>query len=382
LSLLTRLRSKDGVALPGGSVIGHTWSSFLPQMGTAIGIDIGAGALKVAQMKWHRGGPQLENFAVIPLEGAYSEEGAVIDPVGLGDLLQAGLQAMGLSVKQVGTNVGGPSLRYQHVNLQKVPLAELRQAMRFEAPQQFSAIPEEQLLWDFTPVPEAIGVPEYQQAIFLAGTHRRLVDSFLATLGRAGLKVDAVELDCLVQLRALQWAGLVPHASAGPLVLFDVGERSAKLSILRHGVPMFSRTMPTGLTHLRGMVADSLGLSHEEAEMALRAPSDTVRAATEPHIVELVDAVARSVEYYLYQNRGVTIERFFLVGGGAGLPHLLDSLTSGLAAALPASENLSLRIQTGSLGEMEVASRLQPTAGSNGHLLLGAIGSALRGEDA
>lgn len=381
MSLLTRLRTNPGVALPGGTQIGHTWSSFLPQMGTSLGIDIGSGALKVAQVKWHRGGPQLENYAIVPLEGSYTEESAIIDPVALGDLLQATIQAMGLSVKVAGIHVGGPSLRYQHINLPKAPLAELRQAMRYEAPQHLSAIPEEHLLWDFTPVPEASGIPEHQQAVFLAGTHRRLVDSYLATLNRANLKVDAVELDCLVQLRALQWAGLAPHATTGPLVLLDVGERSAKLSILRHGVPMFSRTMPTGLTHLRGIVADSLGLSHDEAEMALRAPSDAVRAAAEPHVVELVDAVARSVEYYLYQNRGVTIERFFLVGGGAGLPQMMESLTSGLAAAMPAGENLSLRVQTGSLGELPVSGRLQPQANSAGHLLLGAIGSALRGED-
>lgn len=381
MSLLTRLRPKGGVALPLGSQIGQTWSSFLPQIGSSLGIDIGSGALKIAQLKWQRGGPQLENFAVIPIEGPYAEEGAIVDPVGLGDLVQAVVQTMGLSIKQVGTHVGGPSLRFQHVNMQKAPQAELRQAMRYTAPSEFSAIPEEQLLWDFTPVPEATGVPEHQQAVFLAGTHRRLVDSYLATLGRANLKVDAVELDCLVQLRALQWAGLVPHTTTGPMVLLDVGERSAKLSILRHGVPMFSRTIPTGLLHLRGIVADSLGLSYEEAEMALRAPSDAVRAAAEPHIVELVDAVARSVEYYLYQNRGVVIERFFLVGGGAGMPQMMESLTSGLAAALPPGENLSLRVQTGSLGEMPVSARLQPQAGMIGHLLLGAIGSALRGED-
>lgn len=381
MSLVSRLRDSGTSSLPPGAQIGLRWPSFMPQLGTSVGIDIGAGALKIAQLKWHRGGPQLENWAILPLTSNFLEEGAVVDPVGLGDILLAAVKAMGLAVKQVGVSVGGPSLRYQHVNLPKAPHTELRQAMRYEAPQQFSAIPEEQLLWDFTPVAEVTGVPEHQQAVFLAGTHRRLVDSILATLGRGNLKADAVELDCLVQLRALQWAGHVPHASAGPLVLLDVGERAAKLSILRYGVPMFSRTMPTGLANLRMIVADCLGISYEEAEMSLRAPSDTVRAAAEPHIVELVDAVARSVEYYLYQNRGVSIERIFLVGGGASMPHLSEALISGLAAALPAGENLSLRVQAGSLGEMAVASRLQPTVSAVGHLLLGAIGSALRGED-
>jgi type IV pilus assembly protein PilM len=258
----------------------------------------------------------------------------------------------------------------------------MRSAMKFEAPQHLP-IPEDQLVYDFTPVTEASGIPEHQTAVFLAGTHKKLIDSFLATMSRAGLKPAAIELDCLTVLRSLQWTGLISHHNPQPMALLDFGEMGTRISIVRFGVPMLARTIPTGLHHLRTAVADTLHVSAGEAEMALRLKGVKddfdLAPAVEPWLNSLMESVSRSIEFFLIQNRGATLDKVFLVGGGAtlsGLPEMLTSHIQGVLAGRPEAEGLHVEPVT--LSGLEINADLLPKVNQYGPLLLGALGSALR----
>lgn len=382
MGLLERLGSNHARPLPSGAQIGFRWHPLARQRRTCVGIDFGAGGLKVVQIRWTRQGPRLENYAVIPVPSNLLDEGVIIDPVGAGDLLKAVLGSMGLTQSAVGTCIGGPSIILRYINLPRVPAEEMRAAMKFEAPQHLP-VPEDQLVFDFTPVPEAAGVPEHQMAVFLAGTHKKLVDSVLASLNRAGLKSHAIELDCLATLRALQWVGVVSHTSQSPFVLLDFGEVGTRISIIRYGVPMLSRTVPTGLYHLRAAVADVMQLSMAEAEMALRTKG--VRSETDlgPAVGSwlggLKESIARSIEFFLIQNRGITLERIFLVGGGALMPDLPEALSAHLATVLSGrGEDNRLLMQPVGLAGLDINPELLPGINYFGPLLVTALGSALR----
>lgn len=242
MSQLAQRSSSD--LLPAGADVGFRWGMLSPQGKTAVGIDLGAGQMKLVQIRWTRNGPRLENYAVCPLPGGMMLEGAVVSPDHLGELLKGVAKEMGLRQRLVGCSVGGPAIMMRYLNLPRVGADEMKAAMKFEAPQHLP-ISEEQLIYDFCTVPEAPGVPEHQVAVFLAGTQKKLVQGHLDSLARAGLRVDAVEIDCLSLLRALEWMGAVPHDSPQPLVLLDFGEVGTRIGIMRHGVPMLSRTIPT-----------------------------------------------------------------------------------------------------------------------------------------
>lgn len=382
MSLLERLRPAATVPLPQGAGIGFKWGTLARQRRTGVGIDIGAGTLKVAQIRWTRQGPRLENYAVVPVPPGMMEEGAIKEPQEMGDLLRATLSAMGMTQTIIGTCVGGPNILMRYINLPKVPPEEMRSAMKFEAPQHLP-VAEDQLVYDFSPVPEAAGVPDHQMAVFLAGTNKKLVDSYLATVSRAGLRPTAIELDCLATLRALQWIGLVSHTSQLPLVLIDFGEMDTRISVVRYDVPMLSRTIPTGLHHLRMAIADSMHISAGEAEMALRLKGvkndPDLAPAVEPWLTSLMEAVGRSIEFFLIQNRGATLERVFLVGGGATLANLPETLSSHLQGVLAGrAEAEQLRVQPVGLAGLDINPELLPAVNHYGPLLIGALGSALR----
>jgi type IV pilus assembly protein PilM len=382
MSLLERLRPSQHAPLPQGASVGLKWGALARQRRTSVGINFGAGAIKVAQIRWTRQGPRLENYAVVPVPPGRMEEGAIKDPTTMADLLKSVLAEMGVTQTLVGTSVGGPNILMRYINLPKVSPDDMRNAMKFEAPQHLP-IAEDQLIYDFTPVPEATGVPEHHMAVFLSGTHRKLIDSFLTTMNRAGVRPSAIELDCLTALRAVQWIGMVSHTSQLPLVLLDFGETNTQISIVRHGVPMLARTIPTGLQHLRVAVSDTLHISAGEAEMALRIkgvkPDLDLAPAVEPWLNSLMESVGRSIEFFLIQNRGANLERVFLMGGGALLPNLPEALTSylhGVLGGRPEAENI--QVQPVGLAGLDMNPELLPGVNACGPLLMGALGSALR----
>ncbi|HLN60981.1 MAG TPA: type IV pilus assembly protein PilM [Symbiobacteriaceae bacterium] len=382
MALLDRLRPSQTAPLPNGTAVGARWGALARQRRTSVGVDFGAGAIKVAQIRWTRQGPRLENYAVVPVPPGRMDEGAIKDSGTMGELLRNVLTDMGVTQTLVGTSLGGPNILMRYINLPKVSPEEMRSAMKFEAPQHLP-IPEDQLVYDFTPVPEATGVPEHQMAVFLSGTHKKLVESFLGTLNRAGLRTNALELDCLTALRAVQWIGMVSHTTTLPMVLLDFGEMETSISIMRYGVPMLARTIPTGLHHLRVAVSDSMHISAGEAEMALRLkgvkPDLDLAPAVEPWLNSLMESVGRSIEFFLIQNRGATVEQVLLMGGGSLLPNLPEALTSYLQSMLtgrPEAENL--RVQPVGLAGLDMNPDLLPGVNSYGPLLMGALGSALR----
>lgn len=368
--------------LPAGADVGYRWKFLSPQGKTGVGIDLGAGHLKMVQIRWTRNGPRIENYAVCPLPAGLMMEGAVVTPDHLGDLLKSVIRATGLRRNLVGCSVGGPAIMMRYLNLPRVGAEEMRAAMKFEAPQHLP-IAEEQLVYDYCTVEGASGVPEHQVAVFLAGTQRKLVQGHLDSLARAGLRADAVELDCMAMVRALEYAGAAPHDSPNPLVLLDFGEMGTRLAIIRHGVPMLSRTVPTGISHLRTAIADTLGIPLYDAERALRLkgvePDDEMAPAVGPWLDSLVEAISRSVEFFLIQHRGVHLEKVLLSGGGAMLPGLRGTLGSRLGPVIGLRvDGDPVRVDEVNLDGIDINPVLLPQINNVGPLLLTALGSALR----
>lgn len=374
-------RAAPPLQLPPGAVTGFRWGRFARQRRMGLGVDCGAGLLKLVQAVWTDQGPRLENFAVVPLPPGTMLDGAVESPVVVGGVVRAALQAMGATQHQAGAVLGGPTITTRYLQMQALPKAELRAAMRFEAPHHLP-IQEDDLVYDFTLVPEGVRETEQKAAIFLAGTTRSLVATHLAALNQAYLRPMALEMDCLAAHRALDALGYLPGGGQFPFLLLDFGESATRLHIFRYTVPMLSRTIQTGLTHLRTAVADCLQLSTAEAEEALRtrgvAEDQALADAVEPWLSMVMEAVARSVEYFLIQEREVELDRVIAIGGGTALPGMQIALTWWLQRLLSGFEQRPLPVEVLTFAGLAVNPAIGPEVQQFGGLLWAALGSALR----
>lgn len=376
------MRGETDTLLPPGSRVGPRWGSVQWQGRTAVGVDLGGGSLKVAQVTLSGKTARLETFAWVPLPVGTVAEGVVIHPGELAALLRTVFRALNIRQRRVAVCIGGPGVMMRPITLPAVPEAELREAMKYEAPQ-YLPIPEEQLTYDFALLPQDETTPEGQRPVFIAGTHRRLVDSYVATAEAAGLHLIALEPDCLCTLRALAATGRwVPDRPEG-LAVVDCGEDGLGLTIFHAGVPVLNRTIAGGIAELREQVADGLGATVVEAQARLWgegvAFDSPVGQVADEWLNNAAEAVGRSLEFFLIQNRDVRTVRLYLTGPWGALPHLdhaLRALILEMIGNRLAQE--ALRVQPADLTGFPAPNRPEVEAVVGGPALVTALGAALR----
>ncbi len=378
----SRQRTASG-SLPRGVVLSQRWPLLRSQAATSLGLDFGAGSLKLAQVRWGRSGPVLESFAVVPVTPGAAGEAGIGKEREIAGLLELVIRSLRLRQRRTGLVLGGPGILMRYLTLPAMSEAELRYAVRFEA-SQYLPIPEDQLVYDFAAVPGAGGVPENQMAVFLAGSRRSFVQSYTNTLARAGLRTQAAELDCLALGRTLETLGLIPPNSPEPFALLDVGEGGTRISIFRYGVPMFTRTLPQGLSGLRQSALEVLQSSWDEAEAGLRSGGfgleSPLWSTAERWLRAMAEAVQRSIEFFLIQHRSLRIRHVYACGGGALLPGFAQALHSELAEGMGHGEvgGEAPAVRVVDLGGLALAPGAREAAGL-GAILAAAVGSALRG---
>ncbi len=370
--------------LPPGSRLGPKRGSIPWQAQTAVGIDLGGGSLKLVQLAWGRRGPCLQTFAWVPLPCNALEEGVIMHPAEMAGTLKSVCEALGIRQRRVTACIGGPGVLMRLVSLPPLPLRELREALRFEAPQ-YLPLPDDELVYDFTPVPDMEEIVEGQMAVFLAGTQRQLAQSYVTTFEMAGLRLIALDVDCLSSHRALESLGATRSNPRAALVLLEGGEAGLTLTIFRCGVPVLTRTIPRGIGELRAAVSEGLEIGIAEAQTRLWTegvnPDGMVGSFCEPWLRSVAEAVGRSLEFFLIQNRFVNIHRVYLSGPWAALPYLEAAFRNILVEATGDRPEAMdpFWVQCVQLGNFPAAPGADVNAAGAGPALLGAVGAALRG---
>lgn len=370
--------------LPPGSRLGPRWGVAAWQGRTAVGLDLGGGSLKLVQLSWNRQAARVETFAWVPLPAGSLEEGVITNPAELGALLRAVWTHLGIRQRNVIACVSGLGVMMRPVQMPAVGPAELKEAMVYEAPQ-YLPIAEADLVMDYALLDRDDAVPEGQMMVFLAGTHRRLVRSYLDACAQARLRLDVLEVECLSGLRALSGTGRIHAGTWQALAVLECGELSFGLTIYRRGIPVLTRTIPGGMAELRATVAEELGLPVADAQGRILseglAPDGLVAACAQAWLRPAIEAVARSVEFFLIQHRGTALERMYLYGPWAQTPHLSAVLQFHLTETLGsrAGGTEPFRVQVADLAGFPMSPGVEMAAHAAGPALLAALGAALRG---
>ncbi len=303
------------------------------------GLDVGSQWVKAVELEWPGGQPRVKRLLrfAVP-EGAMSR-GAADDPSALAGGLLANLRPQLFTSRHLALSVDSEQVFLRSLRLPQLAPRELAAAARWEG--------ESHL-----PMPAAEVVTDYivlgddgpgRTEVMMVGVPRRVVQGYLAACRRAGLTPEAIEPESTAIWRAIQSDGSGPQAEDRSVAVLDIGASALRLTILRHGTPYLSRTVAL-------------------------AGEGTARTA------ELAREVRTSLEFFLYDNRGLRLSQVYLAGGAAR--------DQGLAAFLEEALN------TAFLGRVPgavpiTASTVKPallsTFGEAGPEFACALGLALRG---
>jgi type IV pilus assembly protein PilM len=337
-----------------------------------IGLDIGTSLFRAVQLAPGSDKPVLQNFGSIKVPVGAVVEGEIVDIEAAAYALTHLWKSTGLSVKDVVIGVGSQRVVVRLVTLPYMDQAELHGAIQFQA-QDFIPIPVEEAIIDAQIIREVLGENEERMMeVLLVAAQKDMINNTVAAVEQAGLKPQVIDLSAFAIVRSLLPAGdfTLPEADqegapGSAVALINISAGLTNIVVVEDGIPRFARVTPLAGNDLTQSIADSLGITFEEAEEIktkaglapidgpaealseslpdnLKAHTEAARNIMENQINHFIAEIRRSLDYYLTQATQVrNINRLILSGAGSKLKNFPAYLERGLQAKVELGDPLA-----------------------------------------
>lgn len=321
---------------------GHTlhtrWERWFPApryvTTPACGIDISDTSVKALQLKPTAHGWEVEHYESIPIPEGVVAEGAVHDVDALAYALNQ------LTVKKE-TPYAHAALSEEASYVFQMQVSDTRNPSAVRTMIEFElegrvplALKNSTFDYDIIALsPDGIGA-EIAVSVFA----RDSVSMYISAFGQAGFTLLSLELEAQSVARAV-----VPFNSTETVMLVDFGRGRTGVAIVKHGVPIFTRTVGVGGNAMSAIIADQLHITPDEAELYKN--EHGLDPAGDPKVVESVTATANALSeeigrHYQYWNnlrdehgtRTAKIDRVVLCGGNSNLHGLPEFIASKIHA--------------------------------------------------
>lgn len=307
--------------------------------GARIGLDITSDTIVVVELKKHRNQLHLENIAVASTPLNAVQDGEIMDPSAVAEVIAELLEENGIQAKSAVTAVAGQSTIVRPVRFPMMPENELREVIEFEAERYIPfAIEDVNLSFQVINEVEEDGVAK--QEVILVAAQKNLVNSFQQATAEAGLDLSCVDVASFAVMRAI--ADTEQLTDDQSVALVHIQGWTTDINILVSGVPRFTRSIPIGYSYFLDSIINSLGLDEETARSVLDEidvdpqsydpVSPQIEQATEiirPALAELTGEIGRSLDFYLSQGTE-PITHVLISGRGGNLKNLDRFLTTRL----------------------------------------------------
>ncbi|WP_243027609.1 type IV pilus assembly protein PilM [Thermus albus] len=316
----------------------------------ALGLEIGAASLKLVELSGNP--PTLRAVASRPLTPGVLVEGVVTEPQALAQELKELLAEAKVRKRYVVTAVPNPSVILRTLQVPKMPLKEMEEAVRWEA-ERYIPFPIDEVVLDFAPLDPLAEAAEGEQVEVMVGAARQeAVASLLEALRGAGLTPIVLDVKPFAGLYPLE--AQLTSDPEGVSVAVEIGADSTSLVLLKGDRPLAVRILTLSGKDFTEAIGKSFGLDFltaeevkrtyglatiptEDEELLLDFDAERERYspakiydAIRPGLVELTQEIRRSLEFFRVQLGDMQPEVGYLYGGGSRLRGLATLLTDTL----------------------------------------------------
>ncbi|KAM3110873.1 MULTISPECIES: type IV pilus assembly protein PilM [unclassified Phormidesmis] len=316
-----------------------------------VGIELAPDRINIAQLRKQGQGFKLTSFITVPVPDGVFEEGQIVDPPAMSELIQTALADNKIKVKQAATAV--PGGRDTVTRIIPVPAElddrELREMVLNQEAGLYLPFPREEADVDYQKLGLFIdedGIEKVQ--VLLVATRKEITDVYINTFRQAGLQVDVLEISSFSLIRTIR-DQLRQFAPQEAVALVDIEFESTEISITVDGVPQFSRTVPIGSFQIQSALSRAMNLPPSRSIDLLQGmtipsnPMDTMgsprmSSGTNPGTAamlrvlgELADELRRSIDFYLNQGENLEVAQLLLAGPGASIGQLDEFFTQRLS---------------------------------------------------
>jgi type IV pilus assembly protein PilM len=263
-----------------------------------VGLDIGSSGIRAAEFGIGRRAPMLRRFAAGPLPLGTVRSGKVAEPEALTAALRALWSEARFRSRDVVIGLANDSVLVRQMDLEWMPPADFRKALRYQASESLP-VPVDEANLDYHLL-EEVGSggsddPGRRIArVMLVAAGREMVDGFVVPTQAAGLRVVRADLTPVALVRAAS-RGVVDE----PEVVVDIGAETVAVIVHRAGRPRFVRMMSgLGGETITRALQQRYGWEREDAErskVALGLVGPDAEQSDDPADLAVRDHPARSV---------------------------------------------------------------------------------------
>jgi type IV pilus assembly protein PilM len=321
--------------------------SFTKKKGPTLALDINSDSISILRLEKGKAGYQLVNYARQPTPPNVIREGLITDPDTVGSIVREVIEECGINFSAgppvLNVTVPGQSVV---IRLMPVPIGmpdeELADVVAQEA---INHVPfpmaEANLDWSIMPATERTDGDGVRRVdVILASIQKSIVDSYWRMADVAGVKIGAITTSSLATIRALSF-GEYLKTDERLIMAVNVRQDATDINLIRSGMPLFTRSVLLGIETLAEAISRSLEVRLDEALQLLpqiplfgMTPVDPKigQAAQIARTVfgDIIDEVARSLEFYRSQVGEVQIEQIVLCGPGCVIPQVDQFLSNRL----------------------------------------------------
>ena len=347
--------------------------------GGAIGLDIGASAVRAAQLTGTTDSPSLTSFGQVALP-----QGAVVD----GEIRDAGVVSEAISqlwkraklrTKSAVIGIANQRVVVRQVDLPFLEEKEFRTALPFQAAD-YIPMPVEEAQLDFIVLSDYMtDNQEHMMRVLLVAAATEMVESFVDTVTAAGIQPAGIDLIPFAVARAVSPVARGESGVGGSEAIVDVGAGITNIVVHHNSEPRFVRILLVGGDDATTSIAELQDVSFEEAEalkfdLAMGVGSEDVKRILNGQVDSLVEEIRGSLDYYLSQEDSEGIVSIILTGGGSLTTGLMERMEETFRTPIVAASPLQeLNASKSGLTDEQII-QVQPVSAAAIGLALGALG--------
>jgi type IV pilus assembly protein PilM len=287
-------------------------------MKSVVGVDLGATALKVVEVRGTWTGFEVVKAVERRLP---ADTGATCAPEEMAQALGELLSAHAIKPAHVVSAIPAQSTVVRNLLLPFRDPRKIRDVLKFEI-EPHIPFPVEDVVVDCTKIRD---LDNGGCEVLAAAVSKKTLAEHLHILELAGVEPEVVDWEVCGELNGyLAWRPLV---SSGPVALVNLGACKTTVKIVQYGGVRFSRSIVRGGNALTESIRQRLTLTGAQAEAMKLSDRDRDRADIADPIETFLSMLAKEIDHTLlaYQTRadGEPVQEIVLLGGGARLPEAL-----------------------------------------------------------
>ena len=285
-----------------------------------IGLDIGSGSIKAAEIVETKHGGTLKNFGIIDIAHGAIEEGTINNPETVAESLQQLFKSSGFNENNVAVSIGGYSVIVKKIVVQTMAEEKLQETIHFEA-EQYIPFDISDVNLDFQILGESESNPN-QMNVFLVAAKKEMLDDYINLMNLAGLNPCIIDVESFALQNSFEASY---DAQNQDVALIDIGASKTSLNILKDAASVFMRDVSLGCGQINQKIMSLIECSFEEAEQLKygntpdKLSPDDLKGIVSSVVADWCTEIRRALDFFYSTYPDDQIKRIILSGGGANI---------------------------------------------------------------